>query len=49
LAFALATTVFFPMTGVEKRNSAAVTSALLGVFRDDPALRNGFLQAVRTP
>jgi GTP cyclohydrolase I len=37
------------MRGVEKQNSTTVTSALLGVFRDDPALRNEFLQAVRTP
>jgi len=36
------------MRGVEKQNSTTVTSALLGVFRDDPALRNEFLQAVRT-
>jgi GTP cyclohydrolase IA len=35
------------MRGVEKQNSTTVTSALLGVFRDDPALRNEFLQAVR--
>ncbi|NOT55849.1 MAG: GTP cyclohydrolase I FolE [Deltaproteobacteria bacterium] len=36
------------MRGVEKQNSKTVTSALLGEFRDDPALRNEFLQAVRT-
>jgi GTP cyclohydrolase I len=36
------------MRGVEKQNSTTVTSALLGIFRDDPALRNEFLQAVRT-
>lgn len=36
------------MRGVEKQNSTTVTSALLGVFREDAALRNEFLQAVRT-
>ena len=35
------------MRGVEKQNSKTVTSALLGEFRDDPALRNEFLNAVR--
>ena len=36
------------MRGVEKQNSTTVTSALLGEFRDDPALRNEFLSTVRT-
>ena len=36
------------MRGVEKQNTTTVTSALLGIFRNDPALRNEFLQAVRT-
>jgi len=36
------------MRGVEKQNSTTVTSALLGEFRDDPALRNEFLSIVRT-
>ena len=35
------------MRGVEKQNSKTVTSALLGEFRDSPALRNEFLTAVR--
>jgi GTP cyclohydrolase I len=35
------------MRGVEKQNSKTVTSALLGEFRDSPALRNEFLSAVR--
>jgi GTP cyclohydrolase I len=35
------------MRGVEKQNSKTVTSALLGEFRDSPALRNEFLAAVR--
>ena len=35
------------MRGVEKQNSRTVTSALLGDFRESPALRNEFLAAVR--
>jgi GTP cyclohydrolase IA len=35
------------MRGVEKQNSKTVTSALLGEFRDSPALRSEFLSAVR--
>ncbi|HSB78143.1 MAG TPA: GTP cyclohydrolase I FolE [Candidatus Methylomirabilis sp.] len=35
------------MRGVEKQNSKTVTSALLGEFRESPALRNEFLAAVR--
>ena len=37
------------MRGVEKQNSTTVTSALLGQFRESPALRNEFLAAVRGP
>jgi GTP cyclohydrolase I len=35
------------MRGVEKQNSKTVTSALLGEFRDSPALRNEFMSAIR--
>jgi GTP cyclohydrolase IA len=35
------------MRGVQKQNSKTVTSALLGEFRDSPALRNEFLSAVQ--
>lgn len=34
------------MRGVEKQNSAATTSAMLGSFRDDERTRNEFLQLV---
>lgn len=34
------------MRGVEKQNSKTVTSALLGEFRDSPALRSEFFAAV---
>lgn len=36
------------MRGIEKQNSKTVTSALLGDFRDNTALRNEFLAAVRS-
>jgi GTP cyclohydrolase I len=36
------------MRGVEKQNSAAMTSCLLGSFRDDPMTRNEFLGLVRS-
>jgi GTP cyclohydrolase I len=36
------------MRGVQKQNSSAMTSCLLGVFRDDPATRNEFLGLVRS-
>jgi GTP cyclohydrolase I len=36
------------MRGVEKQSSKTVTSAVLGEFRDSPALRNEFLAAVRS-
>jgi GTP cyclohydrolase I len=34
------------MRGVEKQNSRAITSALRGVFRDDPKTRDEFLRLV---
>lgn len=37
------------MRGVEKQNSVAVTSAMLGVFRDCDQTRAEFLRLVRTP
>jgi GTP cyclohydrolase I len=37
------------MRGVEKQNSSAVTSAMLGVFRDDPRTRMEFLDLIRRP
>ncbi|MGH9688627.1 MAG: GTP cyclohydrolase I FolE [Candidatus Acidiferrales bacterium] len=36
------------MRGVEKQNSAAVTSAMLGEFRDNKQTRDEFLSLVRT-
>ena len=36
------------MRGVQKQNSAAMTSCLLGVFRSDPKTRNEFLGLVRS-
>ena len=36
------------MRGVQKQNSAAMTSCLLGVFRSDPKTRNEFLGFVRS-
>jgi GTP cyclohydrolase I len=35
------------MRGVEKQNSVAVTSAMLGAFKDDQNTRNEFLNLVR--
>ncbi len=35
------------MRGVQKQNSSAMTSCLLGSFRDDPATRNEFLAFAR--
>jgi GTP cyclohydrolase IA len=35
------------MRGVEKQNSVAVTSAMLGVFRDNAQTRAEFLNLVR--
>jgi GTP cyclohydrolase I len=36
------------MRGVQKQNSSAMTSCLLGCFRDDPKTRNEFLGLVRS-
>ncbi len=36
------------MRGVEKQNSVATTSAMLGSFRDDERTRNEFLKLIRT-
>ena len=36
------------MRGVEKQQSTTVTSAMLGVFRDDPRTRGEFLQLIKT-
>jgi GTP cyclohydrolase I len=36
------------MRGVEKQNSKAVTSAMLGVFHARPEIRSEFLQLIRT-
>ena len=36
------------MRGVEKQNSKAVTSAMLGVFHSRPEIRSEFLQLIRT-
>jgi GTP cyclohydrolase I len=35
------------MRGVERQNSVAVTSAMLGVFRDNARTRMEFLELVR--
>ena len=37
------------MRGVEKQNSNAVTSSMLGVFKDNQDTRSEFLNLVRTP
>ena len=37
------------MRGVEKQNSFAVTSAMLGVFRDDARTRMEFLELIKRP
>ena len=37
------------MRGVEKQHSAAVTSAMLGTFRDDARTRTEFLTLIRRP
>ena len=42
-----ATHLCMTMRGVQKQNSVAVTSAMLGVFRDDRATRNEFLDLLR--
>lgn len=35
------------MRGVQKVNSKAVTSCMMGVFRDDPKTRGEFLDLIR--
>ena len=37
------------MRGVEKQNSRTITSALRGVFRDDPSTRAEFLRLAHAP
>jgi GTP cyclohydrolase I len=37
------------MRGVEKQNSVAVTSCMLGSFREDSKVRMEFLELVRSP
>ena len=42
-----ATHLCMSMRGVEKQNSVAVTSAMLGVFRDDARTRAEFLELIK--
>ena len=42
-----ATHLCMSMRGVEKQNSVAVTSAMLGVFRDNARTRMEFLELVK--
>jgi GTP cyclohydrolase I len=44
-----ATHLCMSMRGVEKQNSYAVTSAMLGVFRSDARTRSEFLELIRRP
>jgi len=44
-----ATHLCMAMRGVEKQNSVTVTSAMLGVFRDDARTRHEFLELIRRP
>jgi GTP cyclohydrolase IA len=44
-----ATHLCMSMRGVEKQNSLAVTSAMLGVFREDARTRMEFLELIRRP
>jgi GTP cyclohydrolase I len=44
-----ATHLCMSMRGVEKQNSVAVTSAMLGVFREDARTRLEFLELIRRP
>lgn len=37
------------MRGVEKQNSVAMTSTMLGVFKDSPVTRSEFLELIRRP
>ena len=42
-----ATHLCMSMRGVEKQNSFAVTSAMLGAFRDDARTRMEFLELIK--
>ena len=44
-----ATHLCMSMRGVQKQNSVAVTSAMLGVFRDDARTRSEFLELIKKP
>jgi GTP cyclohydrolase IA len=44
-----ATHLCMAMRGVEKLNAVTVTSAMLGVFRDDARTRHEFLELIRQP
>ena len=44
-----ATHLCMAMRGVEKQNSFAITSAMLGVFREDARTRMEFLELIRRP
>jgi GTP cyclohydrolase I len=44
-----ATHLCMSMRGVEKQYSYAVTSAMLGVFRDDARTRSEFLELIKRP
>ena len=44
-----ATHLCMSMRGVEKQNSVAATSAMLGVFREDARTRMEFLELIRRP
>src|SRR5919204_5281186 len=44
-----ATHLCMSMRGVEKQNSFAITSAMLGVFREDARTRTEFLELIRRP
>jgi hypothetical protein len=42
-----ATHLCMAMRGVEKQNSVTITSAMLGVFREDARTRHEFLELIR--
>ena len=44
-----ATHLCMSMRGVQKQNSVAITSAMLGVFRDDARTRSEFLELIKKP
>ena len=44
-----ATHLCMSMRGVEKQNSVAATSAMLGVFREDARTRMEFLELIKRP